>query len=198
MLKEQLSVKAEMSIEDVNELIIRKTIGGPKRFRPLTREELENKVIDLERKVKKLQSAPAAAPVAKKASAVPRMQAPLSSGVGGAGSSSNEIVSKVGELMEQVEDLQRVVQAKDSLLLQCKGDMVQLRTRNMGLVQAEIANEGLEKTLVETKANYDKLLAEFSLKSSRHVELEEELLFVRDEVLMESESQAQVSRLYSP
>lgn len=38
---------------DINEMIMRKTITGPKRFRPLTREELENQVFELEKKTKK-------------------------------------------------------------------------------------------------------------------------------------------------
>jgi hypothetical protein len=45
--------RCDMVPEEVNEWVIRKTISGPKRFRPLTREELENKVIDLEKKVAK-------------------------------------------------------------------------------------------------------------------------------------------------
>lgn len=51
VVKEELGKKAEMSPEEVNEFVIRKTISGPKRFRPLTREELENKVVDLEKKI---------------------------------------------------------------------------------------------------------------------------------------------------
>ena len=42
-----------MSIEETNALIIRKTLAGPKRFRPLSREELENKIIELEKKAAK-------------------------------------------------------------------------------------------------------------------------------------------------
>jgi hypothetical protein len=51
VVKEELTRKSESTLEEVNELIIRKTLGGPKRFRPLTREELENKIFDLEKKV---------------------------------------------------------------------------------------------------------------------------------------------------
>ena len=38
--------------EEINELIIRKTTGGPKRFRPLTREELENQIVEYKRHTK--------------------------------------------------------------------------------------------------------------------------------------------------
>ena len=36
---------------EVNNFIIGKTISGPKRFRPLIREELENRIIELEKKL---------------------------------------------------------------------------------------------------------------------------------------------------
>ena len=47
-----------MTLEEVNEYIIRKTISGPKRFRPKTREEIELRVIELEKQIKELKSAP--------------------------------------------------------------------------------------------------------------------------------------------
>lgn len=53
LLKEELQRRVEMSTEESNALIIRKTLAGPKRFRPLSREELENKIIELEKKVSK-------------------------------------------------------------------------------------------------------------------------------------------------
>ena len=50
IVKEEFAKKAQMTVEDVNDFIIRKTTGGPKRFRPLTREEMENKIIELEKR----------------------------------------------------------------------------------------------------------------------------------------------------
>ena len=41
--------RGKMSAEAVNEFVIEKTVAGPKRFRPLTREELENKITALEK-----------------------------------------------------------------------------------------------------------------------------------------------------
>ena len=43
------------SIEEVNNYIIRKTIGGPTRFYPVSREELENKLSENEKTIKKLE-----------------------------------------------------------------------------------------------------------------------------------------------
>lgn len=48
-MKDALGKKGNMSREEVNEFINLKMTAGPKRFRPLTREELENKVIALEK-----------------------------------------------------------------------------------------------------------------------------------------------------
>lgn len=42
-----------VNMESLNELIMKKTISGPKRFRPLTREELENKIFELEKALTK-------------------------------------------------------------------------------------------------------------------------------------------------
>ena len=54
VLKETLTKSTTpMSPTDVNDLVIRKTLGGPKRFRPKTREELQNQVNDLELKYKR-------------------------------------------------------------------------------------------------------------------------------------------------
>jgi len=51
VLKEDLMGLKDMNKEDMNEYVIRKSISGPKRFRPLLREELENKIIELEKAV---------------------------------------------------------------------------------------------------------------------------------------------------
>lgn len=53
-MKEELVKKSDgLSLEEINKMIIRKTLSGPKRFRPLTREELENKIYELEKKLNK-------------------------------------------------------------------------------------------------------------------------------------------------
>jgi len=54
VLKESLTTASSpLSPQEVNDLVIRKTLGGPKRFRPKTREELQNQVNDLELKYKR-------------------------------------------------------------------------------------------------------------------------------------------------
>ena len=48
--------KTEMTEEIktyINDIIIKKTLSGPKRFRPLSREEMENKISELEKQNQK-------------------------------------------------------------------------------------------------------------------------------------------------
>jgi len=48
--------KVDMSEElkgYINDMIIKKTLSGPKRFRPLSREEMENKITELEKQNQK-------------------------------------------------------------------------------------------------------------------------------------------------
>ena len=47
VLKEALieGPRGQLTQEAVNELVILRTLGGPKRFRPKTREELQNELL---------------------------------------------------------------------------------------------------------------------------------------------------------
>lgn len=48
--------RAEMTMKEVDEFIIRQTLGGPKRFRPASREEMELRIASLEQQLKQCQS----------------------------------------------------------------------------------------------------------------------------------------------
>lgn len=61
-LKEQMvhaAAEAEdpMNAADIDDIVMRKTIGGPKRFRPVGRVEIEKKISDLEKKIKGVKTA---------------------------------------------------------------------------------------------------------------------------------------------
>lgn len=56
VLKAELRDRVGMTADEVSEFVVRKTVGGPKRFRPKTREELELQVSTLEKRVASLQS----------------------------------------------------------------------------------------------------------------------------------------------
>eukprot|EP00903_Cladosiphon_okamuranus_P009871 g9377.t1 len=49
VVKEELGNKTGMGKEETNDWVIRKTVGGPLRFRPKTREELQNELYRLEK-----------------------------------------------------------------------------------------------------------------------------------------------------
>jgi len=44
-LKSEMGLRCGMESEAVNEMILKKTCGAPRRFRPMVREEMENKVL---------------------------------------------------------------------------------------------------------------------------------------------------------
>ncbi|CAM9783939.1 unnamed protein product [Scytosiphon promiscuus] len=50
VVKEEMGLKAGVGKEEINDWVIRKTVGGPLRFRPKTREELQNELYRLEKK----------------------------------------------------------------------------------------------------------------------------------------------------
>ena len=50
-LKEQLASASNSTMRQVNEKLMKKTTGGMKRFRPKSREELQNELLDTERAV---------------------------------------------------------------------------------------------------------------------------------------------------
>ena len=55
VLKSELCVRAGWDDEEVNAFVIKKTCGGPKRFRPMIREELANRLAETERQLKRAQ-----------------------------------------------------------------------------------------------------------------------------------------------
>jgi nitrate/nitrite-specific signal transduction histidine kinase len=147
---------------------------------------MENKIIDLERKLKKsLQSAPP--PISQPKPAVIPIR---SSGIGSAGADDTAgSLGRVGVLMATVLDLERAVNAKDELLLQSKRELITLRSRNAELSNTEIDNQVMQRHLSELQSNYDNVFNDLQVRSSRLVEAEEELAFVRDELLQDQQVQ---------
>ena len=156
--------------------------GGPKRFRPLTREELENKVIELERKVKKLGAIPSNKPSTPLKNPSTFTPLPSSSSSSKGKENVGEVLTKVGELIEKVEELQRTVEVKDKLLLQSKGEIVRVKGRNSELAYLEVLLEAQKKESAEIQSNYTKIVSDLKSKSLKLVEVEEELSFLKDEV----------------
>jgi DNA repair exonuclease SbcCD ATPase subunit len=183
VVKEELSRKAEQTLEEVNQLIIRKTLGGPKRFRPLTREELENKIFDLEKKLNKKsidnsgnyntsQQQQQESEQKFKASA-DQFSQPKSSTLG-RGNTVNDMkglndgttVNRKDEnslldsyaLFDETQYLKASLSTKESTINSLKDEILRLRSRNAELIAAEEEIEFYEKQCEELK-EYNNILS---------------------------------------
>ena len=161
ILKEEYCKKNELTIEEVNDFIIRKSISGPKRFRPLTREELEQQIIELEKKIK-LKSSQSVASNGSIAGAA-------GGGGGGGGgvvsekgtplkdnnnnnnnkksnqslTNNNEskddtqYLTKISELQNELLELQQTCDRRDQTIIQLKDEINRLRAVNSQLLSIE-------------------------------------------------------------
>lgn len=159
--KEELSRRNEMSLDEVNAYIMRKTLGGPKRFRPLSREELETKISELERKL-------------KRSSDGPNRTTTNSQSVNNVVSSSSSNISKVydektsfttgdlstiAKLADELQNLRVVLNSKDATIEQQKDDIFRLRTRNTELRVADEEMDFQDRKYREIKSAFDQVCA---------------------------------------
>lgn len=151
VVKDEFVKRTGTSLEDTNDMIIKKGLGAPKRFRPPTREELENKIIDLERKLEKLtrtansrggnnddakgdysssnnynNSSSSSAAQPKSAPAVAESK-----------DSSDSNYAKVVTLMDQIDTLKMTINTKEGIIDLQQEEIVRLRARNAELVSSE-------------------------------------------------------------
>lgn len=186
VLKDEICKKCEINREEINSYIIRKTISGPKRFRPLTREELENNFIELEKKLK-----------IKKSSS----EAGGGGGGGGGGSSGGSIngnpngngiglnngnidknlikkqgnsssnplpppvddaqyLSKISELQDSLSDTQQLNEQNEIIITQLKDEINRLRSINTNLLIIEEERNIIEKQYNDLTLRYDHLTDE--------------------------------------
>lgn len=163
VLKEELSRKGDMDQEEVNAYIMRKTLGGPKRFRPLTREELENKINDLEKKIKRN--------AVETRIGINNQQVTSSSGANidvrnsynnsnftnGNISSTTEDLSVMAKLADEVQHLRIVLNSKDATIEHQKEDISRLRTRNSELRVSDEELDFQDRNYRELKQAYDRV-----------------------------------------
>jgi hypothetical protein len=206
IIKEELQKKTETTIEDMNNLIIRKTLAGPKRFRPLSREELENKIIELEKVVNKKQREPAAAMTtsastsrvvrseAKSESAEPKK--PSGNETGTLGDRVDD-VGKFISLVDEIDDLRRTVRSKDSVIDAQKEEIIRLRSRNAQLIVVEEEAEFQEKQYNDLKAYNDSLLGSLEDTTRKLAEALDVSMKLRAETLLDNESRiAEIDALH--
>ncbi|RYH18947.1 hypothetical protein EON65_26710, partial [archaeon] len=158
VVKEELSRKGEMPLEQVNEYIMKKTLGGPKRFRPLTREELENKIYELEKKLnKKVTTAPTSDVSNNVAEAKRTDEDTTAQAKGSSRTVSNrydaEKQSEMSSLVDAaalLEELQRLrieVRARDAVADKQREEITRLLSRNAELVAAQEEVSYLEQEI---------------------------------------------------
>lgn len=197
VLKQELKNKAEMTGEEVNEYIMRKTLGGPKRFRPLTREELETKISELEKKYemteKKLAKRVASDTNATAVTGAVNSKKSGASALGsGVNANTNATVaaadlSRFAQNEVQLDELQNTVAVKNNLLAQYKEELVRLRARNNELLCSEEECEIVEILNDELKQELKTAREEVDALNRQMISYHEEFIQQRNDSNMETE-----------
>jgi chromosome segregation ATPase len=190
VLKQEFQSRADMSAVEVNEFVMRKTLGGPKRFRPLTREELEARITELEKKVEVAEKR-----LAKKAagdgavSATPRPSARATgAGTGASGSSlAAADLTRFAQTEVELDELQSTLASKNNLVMKYKEELVRLRARNNELLAAEEDCEIVELQNDELKAELRTAREEIDQLNRQMVSYHEEFIQHKNDSNMETE-----------
>ena len=182
MLKRTLADSTGMDAQQVDELVIRKTVGGPARFRPVTREELSQQLAHQEAAMKRMSKKLKAAHAAKKDAAVqralhrsgpspPSTGFPSSGGVEGgrpswAGTSlpalpgaipaaSASGAGTVSALAAEVDALRAQVAARDAVAAEQQAELAE-QASQLAVLQAT------RDKLARTKAKHDATAADLA------------------------------------
>lgn len=186
VMKQEFQYKTEMTGQEVNEFIMRKTLGGPKRFRPLTREELEGRITELEKKLgdveKKLQRRAADGTGSK-----PTVQAKPVSAVDKSASAAAMNLSKMAQKEAELDELQNAVAVKDHQLAQLREETQRLRARNHELLVSEEELEITELQNDELKAELGSVKEELDNLTRQMITYHEEFIQNRSDNNMETE-----------
>ena len=141
-----------MKMKQVNDFLIKKTIGGPKRFRPQSREELEQAVVVLKGRVSHTKQSGRGAIVEVKQLrlAVKRLEreaaeraaaaAAEAARIGDAAAARAELQQKVVELSASLEDVHVRSRAKDSIIRRRAAELDELRSEVERLDHANAAS----------------------------------------------------------
>jgi len=206
VLKEEMVKETEMTMEDVNDLIIKKTTGGPKRFRPLTREELEKKIVEMERKAKKDAALITAGGVGKggensnnsnnKSSSSSGRGKSSGSGIrkdpsntGGltlnlnrlnANSGDGDASAQVAMLTDEVKQLTLSVDVKEGALQQLRDEVARLSARNAELASTNEMIAQKERKATDLEATIDDLTRRLEDATRNLAQSREECVLVQE------------------
>eukprot|EP01038_Epipyxis_sp_PR26KG_P017529 gene17529-24299_t len=192
VLKEELKNKMEdASIEDVNNMIIRKTLGGPKRFRPLTREELENKIIELEKKNLSVSNRQ------KEQDSKQNNQHINSSNNRNSNDNkiSRENVVSIDEtflqsvgLIEEITILKTQITSKDKIINHLKEEISNLKSKNAELSVAEEELEFVTRQYNDSKAYNEALIDNLNNTTKELSDMMEQVLKYKSQFTIEMDS----------
>lgn len=157
--KEELSRRNEMSVDEVNAYIIRKTLGGPKRFRPLSREELELKICELEKKLKRIGDGPS-----RNVAPAQQISTCISSSKGDFEkfTSAPDDLSTMARLADELQTSRTLLDSRDATIEQQREEVSRLRNRNSELRITDEEMNFQDRSNRELKASYDQVIS-FSL-----------------------------------
>ena len=190
VLKGEIAQAGKMNEDMINELIIKKTLGGPKRFRPKSREEMMLEIKSLDSKHKKALGALEAAkrrggsrapseagspagdrrrntpPAAASSSSSSRFDEGKAGEVreggrgGGGGRSSMADVGRVRELMESLEELKVEAAAREMNLRAHMAEIEQLHSDNRTLRQDGEKLARLKAKYKQRESKFDEICDE--------------------------------------
>lgn len=190
VLKEELGKKAELSREEVCDYVVRKTISGPKRFRPLTREELELQIIELEKKVKTKSAQSSVSSIersTKETSSNVRKSTPTS-----APEEKDDIqsLSRISELESSLTDSNQLCERREIVINQLKEEISRLRATNSQLMAVEEERDNIERQFNDLTLRYERVVEELEDALHKAGLYQEEAFQTRSECEMELEQQA--------
>jgi len=179
VLKRTLAESTGMDTQQVDELVIRKTVGGPTRFRPVTREQLSLRLAEQEASMKRMAKKLRAVQAAKKDAAVQRaLQPPSASGplgsagpggashrpswagtslpvVPGAASHTANAAGTVSALAAEVDALRAQVAARDTVVSEQQSELSEQAAQLASL-------QATRDKLTRTKSKHDATAAELA------------------------------------
>ncbi|CBN77511.1 conserved unknown protein [Ectocarpus siliculosus] len=205
VIKEELGLKTGMGKEETNDWVIRKTVGGPLRFRPKTREELQNELYRLERKYRqaldKLKTRRTGGDRDEGGvvgTTEERSRVELE-GQGGGGGDTDQQAStrelmRLSEALEEVDALRVSVRSRDAALqAQAEAiDQLQLEKRDLRGVQEKLGRkERRARELKRKHANlgeqHTALLEDFEASQEQVDHLKAQLALRKEEALAEAD-----------
>jgi DNA repair exonuclease SbcCD ATPase subunit len=204
VLKDELCQKCEIERENINQFVIRKTISGPKRYRPLTREELELQIVELEKKLKKNKDTTATVSGGPSQTQTPSAPSRKPSATGnngtngttssranlsnGDGKDDTEYLSKISELQESLYESQQLCNRRENLITQLNEEITRLRSVNSELLVLEEERDAIERQYNDLTLRHDQVVEELEDALQQVGSYQEESFQIKAECELEVES----------